>query len=66
MKTIIYLFAGDDELSDDEEDTVDSALFTTTDFDNTERGSLYVDSTSSDCLCAMVLIIWGFGGLNQS
>ena len=67
-EVIPYLFAGEDELSEDEEDTVDKALLTTTDFDNTERESWYDDSKLelSFCFCTLVLMIWGLGGLNQS
>ena len=64
----LYLFAGEEELSEDEDDIVDNALFTTIDFGITGRESLYEDSYagSSDCFCVLVLIICGFGGLSQS
>ena len=64
----LYLFAGEEELSEDDDDIVDNALFTTIDFGITERVSLYEDSyaASSDCFWVLVLIICGFGGLSQS
>ena len=58
------MFTGE-ELSEDEEDTVDNALLT--------KGLVLImsdsfddSSTLSDLFLALMLRIWGFGGLNQS